>query len=132
MNKQIEEIVEILQTSGAISYEPNAYRLPSERFIDKFFVTEREGRLTIDYGIFANAIINAGYRRQEDADGWKEIAETYQQMFENARTDVAREVIVTLEAMLEDNPISHWHKGYLTEISDIIRSLKKKYIGEKE
>jgi hypothetical protein len=64
MNKQIEEIVEILKTSGAILYEPNTYRLPSEGFINKFFVTERAGRLTIDYGIFACAIINAGYRKQ--------------------------------------------------------------------
>lgn len=97
------------------------------------------------------ALYDKGYRKQEDADGWKEIAETYQHMFENAKTDVAREIFAEIEkeiksaiavnykarearrnrgySEINDNMISSiWAKiNTLRGIFDFIEELKKKY-----
>lgn len=125
MNKQIEEIVVILETSGAISYEPNAYRLPSEGFIDKFFVSEREGRLTIDYVIFANAIVKSGFRRQEDvareifAEIEKEIEAALESNYKIKRD--AQDMNDTLVTYVEGKI------ACLRGIDGFIAELKKKY-----
>lgn len=82
MNKQLEEMAKYVPRNiTAYDGNPRGLQLYIEQRIN-----------------IAEALYNAGYRRQEDfADGWKEIAETYQQMFENARTDVAREIFAEIE-----------------------------------
>ena len=63
--KQIEEMSEVMQKSNAVTYEPNACRIDlyckTQR--EKFYVSEQDGHLTIDYSILAKAVYNAGYRK---------------------------------------------------------------------
>lgn len=63
---QIKEIGNILQNSRAVTYEPNAYpiELYYERQKEKFYISDHDGHLTIDYGIFAKTLYEQGYRKQ--------------------------------------------------------------------
>lgn len=60
---QYEEMINVMKNSNAVTYEPNAHRvdLYCKGQKEKFFVSEQDGHLTIDYGILANALYNAGY-----------------------------------------------------------------------
>lgn len=63
-----EEMIKVLKNSNAISYEPNAYRidvqLNDKR--EKFYVSDNDGRLTIDYALLAKAVFAAGYCKASD------------------------------------------------------------------
>lgn len=62
--KQIDEMVKVMEKSNAITYEPNAYPLdlPFNGRKIKYYVSEHDGHLTIDYRILAKDLYNAGYR----------------------------------------------------------------------
>ncbi len=63
--KQIEELAKEMQKSNAVTYEPNARPLDlyCDRQKKKFYVSENDGHLTIDYGILAKHLYNADYRK---------------------------------------------------------------------
>jgi hypothetical protein len=66
MNEQVKELTDILKKSNAVSYEPNArqveIQLESPR--EKFYVSDHDGHLTIDYSILAKDIFAADFRKQ--------------------------------------------------------------------
>lgn len=67
--KQVEELIKILMKSNAISYEPNAR--PVDLYLktsakEKFYVSDNDGHLTIDYSILAKDVYKAGYYRASD------------------------------------------------------------------
>ena len=67
-DKQIEEMWKVMQKSNAVTYEPNAHRV--DLYVkgqkEKFYVSEQDGHLTINYGILAKALYNSGYRKSTD------------------------------------------------------------------
>ncbi len=73
--KQIEEILKVLKGSQAVTYEPNAY--PIELFSNgqkaKFYVSDQDGRLTIDFSVFANDLYNADFRKQSEGENITEM-----------------------------------------------------------
>ena len=69
--KQIEELIKILMKSNAISYEPNAR--PVDLYLktsakEKFYVSDNDGHLTIDYSILAKDVYEAGWHKKEDTE----------------------------------------------------------------
>lgn len=58
-------MAEVMKKSNAVTYEPNAYQvdLYCKTLKEKFYVSEQDGHLTIDYRTFAEAFYNAGYRK---------------------------------------------------------------------
>lgn len=66
--KQIEELIKILMKSNAISYEPNARPLYRESLKKTFYVSDNDGRLTIDYSILAKDVYEAGWHKKEDIE----------------------------------------------------------------
>lgn len=66
--KQIAGLLKVLKDSRAVTYEPNAYPIELCRHGQKemFYVSERDGHLTIDYGVFAKDLYDAGYRKQTE------------------------------------------------------------------
>lgn len=60
-----DKLIELLQNSDAVKYEPNAYRTDrlSANGLDEkmsFFVCADNGNLSIDYGKFADTLIKSG------------------------------------------------------------------------
>ncbi len=55
------KLIELLQKSDALSYEPNAYPvdLYAHQQKVKWYVSENDGHLTIDYGKLADDILNS-------------------------------------------------------------------------
>jgi hypothetical protein len=131
MKKQIDGIIKILKTSGAVSYEPNVYRLPSEELAYKFYVAETDGRLTIDYSIFAKALYNAGYRRQEGV-----AKEIFAEIEREIETLLEKNYIVYEKYLNEqDNPTIQRVDGKIDALRGIycfIEDLKKKYGGQED
>ncbi len=71
MNEQVKELTDILKKSNAVSYEPNArpvdlYLKTSTR--EKFYVSDNDGHLTIDYNQLAKDVYEAGWRKKEDIE----------------------------------------------------------------
>ena len=65
--KQIAGLLKVLKDSRAVTYEPNAYPIELCRHGQKkFYVSERDGHLTIDYGVFAKDLYDAGYRKKTE------------------------------------------------------------------
>lgn len=61
MTEQIKNIVDILMTSNSVTYEPNATLITRDSTQEKFFVSDNQGRLTIDYKKLAESLTKAGY-----------------------------------------------------------------------
>ncbi|MBQ2894962.1 MAG: hypothetical protein IJE92_05535 [Clostridia bacterium] len=61
--QQIEEMKKILLNSKAVTFEPNVQKTYGQYRYDKFFVSNNDGHLTIDYGKFAEALYNVRYRK---------------------------------------------------------------------
>ena len=78
-----------------------------------------------DEWMYAERIYNAGYRKASDLEAeiadLNAIAEQYRKQFEEARTDVAREIFEEIEDVLNNI-------GYFDEID--FKALKNKYIGK--
>lgn len=71
-----------------------------------------------------------------EVDEWKEIAETYQHMFEEAKTEVAREIFADIEKTLNEAILmmalqpSEYKEGSLSAamgLSELVKELKQKY-----
>lgn len=66
INKQqieIEEMKNILLNSGAVTFEENVQKLYRQFHKDEFYVSNKDGHLTIDYSKFATALYNKNYRQ---------------------------------------------------------------------
>ena len=107
-DKQIEEMWKVMQKSNAVTYEPNAHRvdLYAKGQKEKFYVSEQDGHLTIDYGILAKALYDADYRKT---------------------SDIAREIFEEIDELL--TPVGYQLKTI--NLSKYIK-LKKKYTEESE
>ena len=71
--QQTKEMTKILLDSKtAISYESNAYPIDiyysKTTAREKFYVSDNDGHLTIDYGVFANNLFDAGFRRSLEGE----------------------------------------------------------------
>jgi hypothetical protein len=106
---RIDEMVKVLLKADALLYEPNVYPLEyftGNRSKEKFFVSEREGHLTIDYSILAKALLAEGYCK-------------------------ASELFTDIYKLLRCNKAIHCgQKFYYERLEDDIMELEKKYESE--
>ena len=69
--QQIEEMKNILLNSGAVTFEENVQKLFRQFPKDEFYVSNKDGHLTIDYGKFAEDLYNTGYRQSNSKTFFK-------------------------------------------------------------
>ena len=61
--QQIEEIKDILINSEAVTFGKNVQKPYGQYRYDKFFLSNNDGCLTVDYSKFAEALYNSEYRK---------------------------------------------------------------------
>lgn len=61
--QQIEELKNILINSKAVTFGKNVQKPYFQYRYDKFFLSNNDGYLTVDYSKFAEALYNANYRQ---------------------------------------------------------------------
>lgn len=110
--KQLAELLKVLKDSRAVTYEPNAYPIELCRHGQKeeFYVSERDGHLTIDYGVFAKDLYDAGYRKQSEV--------------------IDELVKMLLDAFPEANRDNHCPAIYYDDYRDIIEESAERMKGE--
>ncbi len=130
MNKQIKELINILKKSKAVSYEPNARQVEIQLGTprEKFYVSDNDGHLTIDYSILAKDVHEAGYCRASDI--FEELDKEITLAIES-NYKVIHEYTDRYDRMSEE--LLNRVRGKidaLRDIEDFVAELRKKYESE--